>query len=162
MFSPLRIILLFGLLGYMEVITMLLEWKYNNIFFFLNIVVNTLFYKKCWLLPFPTSNSSSPAISIKFLLLDTAQNNFGLTQHPVKQTSFTTTCLAAPSVVTLTNYPARLRKRKKRFRPFPMLFSRTTPDGAANSRDYENLAGGPSSRHRADTQIICLTDKVAK
>ena len=70
----------------------------------------------CWLLPFPTSNSSPPAISIKFLPLDTAQNNFGLTQHPVKQTSFTTTCLTAPSVVTLTNYPARLRKRKKRFR----------------------------------------------
>ena len=31
-----------------------------------------------------------------------------------------------------------------------------------NSQDLENLAEGPSSRHRAEPQIICLTEKATK
>ena len=70
----------------------------------------------CSHLPFPTSNSSPPGISTKFPLLHTAQNNFGLTQHPVKQMNFTRTCSTAPSVVSLTNYPALLSLETKKWK----------------------------------------------
>ena len=61
------------------------------------------------------TNQINLILSIKLPLLYTAQNNFGLTQHPVKQMNFTRTCSTAPSVVSLTNYPALLSLERKKW-----------------------------------------------
>ena len=41
-------------------------------------------------------------------------------QHPVKQMNFTGTCLTAPSVVSLTNYPALLSPETKKWKWFQL------------------------------------------
>ena len=66
------------------------------------------------------TNQINLILSIKLPLLYTAQNNFGLTQHPVKQTNFTRTCPTAPSVVSLSNYPALLSLERKKWKWFQL------------------------------------------